>query len=86
MKKRIDVIDSLRGFSLLGILIANMLYFQYGTITKEEIAPSTWWDQAAFYFTKIAVEAFYLATALFYLLAHWKNVSLVQEDRFGVGR
>lgn len=57
MKKRIDVIDSLRGFSLLGILIANMLYFQYGTITKEEIAPSTWWDQAAFYFTKIAVEA-----------------------------
>ncbi|MCH7323834.1 DUF418 domain-containing protein [Solibacillus sp. MA9] len=57
MKKRMEVLDSLRGFSLLGILIANMLYFQYGTITKEEIEPSTWWDQAAFYFTKIVVEA-----------------------------
>ena len=56
MKKRMEVLDSLRGFSLLGILMANMLYFQYGTLTKEKIAPSTWWDQAAFYFTKIAVE------------------------------
>ena len=57
MNKRIEVIDALRGFSLLGILIANMLYFQYGGITKGEIAPSTWWDQAAYYFTKIVVEA-----------------------------
>ena len=57
MNKRIEVIDALRGFSLLGILIANMLHFQYGINTKDAIEPSTWWDQAAYYFTKIVVEA-----------------------------
>ncbi|MER1958777.1 MAG: DUF418 domain-containing protein [Solibacillus sp.] len=57
MNKRIEVIDALRGFSLLGILIANMLYFQYGINTEDGIEPSTWWDQAAYYFTKIFVEA-----------------------------
>ncbi len=28
--KRIKVVDSLRGFSLLGILLANLLIFNYG--------------------------------------------------------
>lgn len=57
MKKRIEAIDALRGFSLLGILIANMLYFQYSDITQNTIDPTTWWDKGAFYFTKIFVEA-----------------------------
>ncbi|MGN7479402.1 DUF418 domain-containing protein [Solibacillus silvestris] len=57
MKKRIEALDALRGFSLLGILIANMLYFQYGDMTLNTIEPTTWWDNAAFYFTKIFVEA-----------------------------
>lgn len=33
--KRIRLIDCLRGFSLLGILLANMLIFQYGMYGKE---------------------------------------------------
>lgn len=57
MKNRIEALDALRGFSLLGILIANMLYFQYGDITINTIEPTTWWDNAAFYFTKIFIEA-----------------------------
>ena len=57
MKKRIEAIDAMRGFSLLGILIANMLYFQYGDMTLNTIEPTTWWDNAAFYFTKIFVES-----------------------------
>ena len=56
MKQRIQVIDGLRGFALLGILVANMLHFQFGINTYDQISPDTWWDQAAFYFTKIFVE------------------------------
>lgn len=36
-KKRLHVIDGLRGFSLLGILTANMLIFQYGIWGKDEL-------------------------------------------------
>ena len=57
MKKRIEALDALRGFSLLGILVANMLYFQYGDMTRDTIQPTAWWDNGAFYFTKIFVEA-----------------------------
>ena len=56
MNKRIEVIDALRGFSLLGILIANILYFQYGSLTKDTIDLNTWWNKGAYYFTKIFVE------------------------------
>lgn len=56
MKKRIEGLDALRGFALFGILVANMLHFQYGNITFDSIQPDTWWDKFAFYFTKIAVE------------------------------
>ena len=35
--KRSSAIDALRGFSLLGILMANMLIFQYGIFGKEEM-------------------------------------------------
>ena len=56
MNKRLEVIDALRGFSLLGIIIANMLYFQYNSNTKSMIDLDTWWDQGAYYFTKIFVE------------------------------
>ena len=56
MNKRLEVMDVLRGFSLLGILIANMLYFQYSSTTKDKMDLNTWWDQGAYYFTKIFVE------------------------------
>ena len=36
--KRIALLDSLRGFSLFGILMANLLIFQYGIWRKEELA------------------------------------------------
>ncbi|UKS24743.1 DUF418 domain-containing protein [Paenibacillus sp. HWE-109] len=35
---RLSIIDSMRGFSLLGILLANMLIFQYGIWGKDEMA------------------------------------------------
>lgn len=60
MKNRIKTVDALRGFSLMGILIANMLYFQYDNPTFEAVQPTTWWDQAAYYFTKIFVEGSFI--------------------------
>ncbi|MBP1991910.1 DUF418 domain-containing protein [Paenibacillus eucommiae] len=36
-QNRVRIIDSMRGFSLLGILIANMLIFQYGLWGKDEM-------------------------------------------------
>lgn len=36
--ERISLIDGLRGFSLFGILLANLLIFQYGIYGKDEIA------------------------------------------------
>lgn len=36
LKQRIGVIDALRGFSLFGILLANLLIFQYGIYGKDE--------------------------------------------------
>ena len=34
---RINSIDGIRGFSLFGILLANLLIFQYGMWGKDEI-------------------------------------------------
>lgn len=36
-KNRVHAIDGLRGFSLFGILIANLLIFQYGLFGKDYI-------------------------------------------------
>ncbi|MGM7636079.1 DUF418 domain-containing protein [Bacillus sp. Hm123] len=36
-KYRVSTIDGMRGFSLLGILLANMLIFQYGIWGKDEV-------------------------------------------------
>ncbi|WP_243293123.1 DUF418 domain-containing protein [Bacillus sp. FJAT-47783] len=38
MIKRIKAVDALRGLSLFGILLANMLIFQYGIYGKDEIS------------------------------------------------
>lgn len=44
-RKRAVAVDAIRGFSLLGILMANMLIFQYGMYGKDELYlfnPSSW--------------------------------------------
>ena len=35
--ERVELIDALRGFSLIGILLANMLHFQFGSSGVEII-------------------------------------------------
>lgn len=53
---RIQSIDGLRGFSLLGILIANMLSFQYDSSFQAPLKDATVMDEFAYYFTKIFFE------------------------------
>ncbi|MDX8045622.1 DUF418 domain-containing protein [Gracilibacillus sp. S3-1-1] len=55
---RISLIDAIRGFSLLGILVANLLIFQYGIYGKDEIAlfDVSAFDLAGYHFIKIFIE------------------------------
>lgn len=60
--ERLQIIDGIRGLSLAGILMANMLIFQYGIWRKEEIhlySPSKM-DSVAYTFTKIFIEGSFM--------------------------
>lgn len=60
--KRIHSIDGIRGFSLFGILLANLLIFQYGLWGKDEIDFFTLSaaDHVMYGFTKIAIEGSFM--------------------------
>lgn len=51
-----ELMDALRGFSLIGILIANMLYFQFGSSGVEIIESVSGLNKVSYYFVKIVVE------------------------------
>lgn len=61
-KARVNTIDGLRGFSLLGILLANLLIFGYGLWGKDQIHlfDISKVDEWAYAFIKIAVEGSFL--------------------------
>ncbi|MBP1081841.1 MULTISPECIES: DUF418 domain-containing protein [Bacillus] len=59
INNRIVWLDQARGFALLGILLANMLLFQYGMWEDLTFRPLNWYDRAAFEWTNIfAVHSF----------------------------
>lgn len=60
--KRVHTIDGIRGFSLLGILFANLLIFQYGLWGKDEIEllHLSVVDEWLYAGTKIGVESSFL--------------------------
>lgn len=78
MKKRVEVVDGLRGFSLLGILVANLLIFQYGMIgrefMKEDLAK---WDLGGYYVTKVLIEASFIP--IFTFLFGYSLIKLVDS-------
>lgn len=59
---RVTLIDSMRGFSLFGILLANMLIFQYGIYGKDAIHlfSLSESDMGGYYFLKVAVEGSFM--------------------------
>ena len=77
MKQRIELIDSLRGFSLLGILLANLLIFQYGMVGKDYIEDLSTLNTIGYYFTKIFVET--SAMPIFTFLFGYSLIKLVES-------
>ena len=61
------MIDGMRGFSLLGILMANMLIFQYGIFGKDEIEHFQLFaaDEAAYIWIKVFVEHSFIPIFMF---------------------
>ncbi|MBH5318600.1 DUF418 domain-containing protein [Paenibacillus sp. GSMTC-2017] len=59
---RQSIVDSIRGFSLLGILLSNMLIFQYGILGKErlDLFGASSFDDGMLIFMKIAVEGSFM--------------------------
>ncbi|MBG9454779.1 membrane protein [Lysinibacillus sphaericus] len=77
--KRVSFIDCMRGFCLLGILLANLLIFQFGFIGKEEIKGLSQLDQGALYFLKVFVEGSFMP--IFTLLFGFSLMKLVESVR-----
>ncbi|WP_099354361.1 DUF418 domain-containing protein [Fredinandcohnia onubensis] len=67
MKQRVRLIDGLRGFSLIGILIANLLIFQYGMFGKEQMEnyQTLATDQSSYIWIKIFIEGSFMPIFLF---------------------
>ncbi|GED68188.1 hypothetical protein BRE01_18900 [Brevibacillus reuszeri] len=61
-QNRIHIIDGLRGFSLFGILMANLLIFQYGIWGKDEIElyAITVFDTGIYKLVKILIESSFM--------------------------
>lgn len=77
MNQRVELIDSLRGFSLFGILLANLLIFQYGMIGKDYIEGLSFIDRMSYYFTKIFVES--SSMPIFTFLFGYSLIKLVES-------
>lgn len=75
--KRVSFIDCMRGFSLLGILLANLLIFQYGIIGKDEISGLSQLDEGALYFLKVFVVDSFMP--IFTLLFGFSLIKLVES-------
>lgn len=77
--KRVSFIDGMRGFSLLGILLANLLIFQFGMYGKDELKNLSALDTGALYFVKIFIEG--SAMPIFTLLFGYSLIKFIESIR-----
>ncbi|WP_226568378.1 DUF418 domain-containing protein [Bacillus stratosphericus] len=76
---RVEVIDCLRGFSLLGILIVNMLNFQYDYDFEKMFDSSLWGQEFGVYVTEILFQgSFY---PIFSFLFGYSFVKLIESTQ-----
>lgn len=76
---RVEFIDSLRGFSLLGILIVNMLNFQYDYDFEKMFDSSFWGQEFGVYLTEILFQgSFY---PIFSFLFGYSFIKLIESTK-----
>ncbi|TKI22922.1 DUF418 domain-containing protein [Bacillus pumilus] len=76
---RVELIDSLRGFSLLGILIVNMLNFQYDYDFEKMFDSSFWGQEFGVYLTEILFQgSFY---PIFSFLFGYSFIKLIESTK-----
>ncbi|MEH7732672.1 DUF418 domain-containing protein [Bacillus pumilus] len=76
---RVELIDSLRGFSLLGILIVNMLNFQYDYDFEKMFDSSFWGQELGVYVTEILFQgSFY---PIFSFLFGYSFIKLIESTK-----
>ena len=77
--KRVTAVDALRGFSLFGILMANLLIFQYGMYGKDTLKDLSWFDNASYYSVKVLIEGSFMP--IFTLLFGFSLIKMIESIR-----
>lgn len=77
--KRVTFIDTMRGFSLFGILMANLLIFQFGMYGKDELKDLSTLDNGALYFVRIFIEGSFMP--IFTILFGFSLIKLIESIR-----
>lgn len=77
--KRVTAVDSLRGCSLFGILMANLLIFQYGMYGKDALKDLSWIDNFSYYSIKIFIQDSFIP--IFTLLFGFSLVKMIESIR-----
>lgn len=81
---RVRFIDAMRGFSLFGILMANLLIFQYGMYGKEKLGDLSFLDTGTLYFVKIFIEGSFMP--IFTILFGYSLIKMIQSVRNKKGK
>ncbi|QDQ00432.1 DUF418 domain-containing protein [Lysinibacillus fusiformis] len=76
---RVTFIDSMRGLSLFGILMANLLIFQFGMYGKDELKSLSTLDSGALYFVKIFIEGSFMP--IFTILFGFSLIKFIESVR-----
>ncbi|MDM5246014.1 MULTISPECIES: DUF418 domain-containing protein [unclassified Lysinibacillus] len=76
---RVTFIDTMRGFSLFGILMANLLIFQFGMYGNDELKNLSTLDNGALYFVEIFIEGSFMP--IFTILFGFSLIKLIESIR-----
>ncbi|MFF5994782.1 DUF418 domain-containing protein [Lysinibacillus sp. KU-BSD001] len=76
---RVKAVDALRGFSLFGILMANLLIFQYGMYGKDMLENLSSLDTVSYYSLKVIIEGSFMP--IFTILFGFSLIKMIESIR-----